>query len=150
MVIACTFPRLQKLEEQNPQFFQAYYTRLKLKDQIVLFNHLLDQQVSIVQRYQWNRIPPQVTGVSTLASQQPGMPTAPGLPVISAELAAAGAAAPPTEPGAAEGAFNGSVLQAPDLALDDVQVSTLGVFLLPRLRKQKRAMRAENMLLLAS
>ena len=41
----------QKLEEQNPDFFRAYYTRLKLKDQIVLFNHLLLQQVNVVQRH---------------------------------------------------------------------------------------------------
>ncbi len=40
----------QKLEEQNPEFFQAYYTRLKLKDQIVLFNHLLEQQVAMFQK----------------------------------------------------------------------------------------------------
>jgi uncharacterized protein (TIGR01589 family) len=40
----------QKLEEQNPDFFAAYYTRLKLKDQIVLFNHLLEQQVAMFQK----------------------------------------------------------------------------------------------------
>ena len=72
----------QKLEEQNPDFFRAYYTRhallpprgghtghaspdthgealtspwgprLKLKDQIVLFNHLLEQQVQIYHKIQ--------------------------------------------------------------------------------------------------
>lgn len=42
----------QKLEEQNPDFFRSYYTRLKLKDQIVMFNHVLEQQVSMVQRLQ--------------------------------------------------------------------------------------------------
>ena len=40
----------QKLEEQNQEFFRAYYTRLKLKDQIVLFNHLLDEQVKMFER----------------------------------------------------------------------------------------------------
>lgn len=40
----------QKLEEQNPEFFKAYYTRLKLKKQIVLFNHLLEQQVQLMQK----------------------------------------------------------------------------------------------------
>ena len=40
----------QKLEEQNHEFFRAYYTRLKLKDQIVLFNHLLDEQIKMFQR----------------------------------------------------------------------------------------------------
>eukprot|EP00249_Psilotum_nudum_P024254 c29135_g4_i1 orf=1320-2612(-) len=39
----------QKLEEQNPEFFKAYYTRLKLKKQIMLFNHLLEQQVQLMQ-----------------------------------------------------------------------------------------------------
>jgi uncharacterized protein (TIGR01589 family) len=45
-----------KLEEQNPEFFKCYYTRLKLKAQIVMFNHLLEQQVAVVQRMQlgWN------------------------------------------------------------------------------------------------
>ena len=37
----------QKLEEQNPDFFKAYITRLKLKDQINLFNHLLEQQIQV-------------------------------------------------------------------------------------------------------
>jgi hypothetical protein len=40
----------QKLEEQNPEFFKAYYTRLKLKKQILLFNHLLEQQVQLMQK----------------------------------------------------------------------------------------------------
>lgn len=35
----------RKLEEQSPDFFAMYHTRLKLKDQITLFNHLLKQQV---------------------------------------------------------------------------------------------------------
>lgn len=35
----------QKLEEQNPEFFRMYHVRLKLKDQIVMFNYLLEQQV---------------------------------------------------------------------------------------------------------
>ena len=41
------FTRLiwQKLEEQNPDFFRMYAVRLKLKDQIVMFNYLLEQQV---------------------------------------------------------------------------------------------------------
>jgi len=41
-----------KLEEQNAEFFRAYYTRLKLKDQVVLFNHLLEQQVAMAARVQ--------------------------------------------------------------------------------------------------
>ncbi|KAK9080691.1 hypothetical protein SSX86_000449 [Deinandra increscens subsp. villosa] len=34
----------QKLEEENTDFFRAYYIRLKLKKQIILFNHLLEHQ----------------------------------------------------------------------------------------------------------
>lgn len=41
-----------KLEEQNPDFFRCYYTRLKLKAQIVMFNHLLEQQIQVVQKMQ--------------------------------------------------------------------------------------------------
>ncbi|KAJ7525660.1 hypothetical protein O6H91_17G060800 [Diphasiastrum complanatum] len=40
----------QKLEEQNPDFFRAYYTRLKLKKQIMLFNELLEQQADLMQK----------------------------------------------------------------------------------------------------
>ena len=47
-----------KLEEENAKFFQAYYTRLKLKDQVVLFNHLLEQQVMALQRMPWAAGPP--------------------------------------------------------------------------------------------
>ena len=49
----------QKLEEQNPDFFRAYYTRLKLKDQIILFNHLLDQQVQMFHKIprNWMQMP---------------------------------------------------------------------------------------------
>ncbi|XP_047315651.1 uncharacterized protein LOC124919455 isoform X2 [Impatiens glandulifera] len=34
----------QKLEEENAEFFRAYYIRLKLKKQIIMFNHLLQHQ----------------------------------------------------------------------------------------------------------
>lgn len=40
----------QKLEEQNPDFFYAYNIRLRIKDQIVAFNYLVDQQCQFVQR----------------------------------------------------------------------------------------------------
>ncbi|WVZ72832.1 hypothetical protein U9M48_021253 [Paspalum notatum var. saurae] len=38
----------QKLEEENSEFFRAYYIRLKLKKQIVLFNHLLQHQYNLM------------------------------------------------------------------------------------------------------
>lgn len=40
----------QKLEEQNPDFFKAYYVRLKLKRQIMVFNHLLEQHAQLTQK----------------------------------------------------------------------------------------------------
>ncbi|PPD80824.1 hypothetical protein GOBAR_DD22247 [Gossypium barbadense] len=39
----------QKLEEENADFFRAYYIRLKLKKQILLFNHLLERQYYCLQ-----------------------------------------------------------------------------------------------------
>ncbi|KAK4268871.1 hypothetical protein QN277_022100 [Acacia crassicarpa] len=38
----------QKLEEENADFFRAYYVRLKLKKQILLFNHLLENQYHLM------------------------------------------------------------------------------------------------------
>ncbi|XP_075519636.1 uncharacterized protein LOC142553336 isoform X1 [Primulina tabacum] len=46
----------QKLEEENAEFFRAYYIRLKLKKQIISFNHLLEHQYHLM-RYQ---VPPNV------------------------------------------------------------------------------------------
>ncbi|KAL2536344.1 hypothetical protein Fot_17735 [Forsythia ovata] len=38
----------QKLEEENAEFFRGYYIRLKLKKQIILFNHLLEHQYHLM------------------------------------------------------------------------------------------------------
>ncbi|XP_052482553.1 uncharacterized protein LOC105788326 isoform X2 [Gossypium raimondii] len=38
----------QKLEEENREFFQAYYLRLMVKQQIMEFNKLLEQQVQLM------------------------------------------------------------------------------------------------------
>eukprot|EP00873_Tetraselmis_striata_P004588 jgi/Tetstr1/424852/TSEL_015355.t1 len=63
----------QKLEEQNPEFFRAYYTRLKLKDQILLFNHLLEQQVQMFQKIRTgNWMQPAAN--PQLIAQRPHMP----------------------------------------------------------------------------
>jgi len=67
----------QKLEEQNPEFFRAYYTRLKLKDQIVLFNHLLEQQVQMFQRFQGGWLQ---AGAQQLVANQPPITTVQALP----------------------------------------------------------------------
>ena len=40
----------QKLEEQNPDFFRAYYSRLGLKEQIVVLNQLVAQHHCMPQR----------------------------------------------------------------------------------------------------
>ncbi|GLU00804.1 hypothetical protein SLE2022_181460 [Rubroshorea leprosula] len=45
----------QKLEEENADFFRAYYIRLKLKKQILLFNHFLGHQYHLM-----NPVPPKV------------------------------------------------------------------------------------------
>ncbi|XP_039124526.1 uncharacterized protein LOC120260969 isoform X1 [Dioscorea cayenensis subsp. rotundata] len=38
----------QKLEEENSDFFRAYYIRLKLKKQIAMFNYLLEHQHNLM------------------------------------------------------------------------------------------------------
>ncbi|GAV77842.1 A_thal_3526 domain-containing protein [Cephalotus follicularis] len=42
----------QKLEEENRDFFKAYYLRLMVKHQIMEFNRLLEQQVRLMQIHQ--------------------------------------------------------------------------------------------------
>ncbi|XP_020880822.1 uncharacterized protein LOC9314471 isoform X1 [Arabidopsis lyrata subsp. lyrata] len=71
----------QKLEEENADFFRAYYIRLKLKKQIILFNHLLEHQYHLMK---YSPGPPKIP----LAPIQNGMhPMAPvnmpmGYPVL--------------------------------------------------------------------
>ncbi|XVF07112.1 hypothetical protein REPUB_Repub06bG0110400 [Reevesia pubescens] len=61
----------QKLEEENREFFQAYYLRLMVKQQIMEFNKLLEQQVRLM-----HQIHP--TGVSAISnSNGPHMPLMP-------------------------------------------------------------------------
>ncbi|XP_042468840.1 uncharacterized protein LOC122051686 isoform X2 [Zingiber officinale] len=40
----------QKLEEENQEFFKAYHVRLILKNQIVVFNKLLEKQVELMRK----------------------------------------------------------------------------------------------------
>lgn len=40
----------KKLEEENPEFFKQYHIRLILKDQIVLYNQLLEKQVEYMKQ----------------------------------------------------------------------------------------------------
>ncbi|KAL6750056.1 hypothetical protein V8C86DRAFT_1835285 [Haematococcus lacustris] len=60
----------QKLEEQNPDFFEAYHLRLRVKEQVVMFNFLVDQQIQMMQKLHqsWMQAMPAV-----MASQTPGM-----------------------------------------------------------------------------
>ncbi|KAL5062968.1 hypothetical protein RYX36_024705, partial [Vicia faba] len=37
----------QRLEEENQEFFKAYYLRLMLKEQITEFNRLLEEQAQL-------------------------------------------------------------------------------------------------------
>lgn len=64
----------QKLEEENADFFRAYYIRLKLKKQIILFNHLLEHQYHLM-KYP---VPPKVP----LAPMQNGIHPMPGKPYV--------------------------------------------------------------------
>lgn len=47
----------QRLEEQNADFFKAYYLRLKLKEQILLFNQLLEQQARLMNQPAHQKLP---------------------------------------------------------------------------------------------
>ncbi|KAJ6808800.1 uncharacterized protein M6B38_279110 [Iris pallida] len=40
----------QKLEEENRDFFKAYHVRLMLKNQIIIFNKLLEKQVELMRK----------------------------------------------------------------------------------------------------
>ncbi|KAL6619559.1 hypothetical protein ACP70R_034698 [Stipagrostis hirtigluma subsp. patula] len=84
----------QKLEEENYEFFQAYYIRLKLKKQINLFNNLLEHQYHLMKYPVPQQVPfaPAPNGIRHMpvnnmpmgypVLQQPGM-AAPGQPHVS-------------------------------------------------------------------
>ncbi|XP_062231026.1 uncharacterized protein LOC133928623 isoform X2 [Phragmites australis] len=69
----------QKLEEENSDFFRAYYIRLKLKKQINLFNHLLEHQYHLMKYPVPQQVPfaPTLNGIRPMPGypvlQQPGM-----------------------------------------------------------------------------
>lgn len=56
--LAC-IPVWQKLEEENREFFMAYYLRLMVKQQIIEYNRLLEQQAQLMHQLH-------STGVSSL------------------------------------------------------------------------------------
>mmetsp|Transcript_6021 Transcript_6021/g.16040 ORF Transcript_6021/g.16040 Transcript_6021/m.16040 type:complete len:273 (-) Transcript_6021:466-1284(-) len=63
----------QKLEDQNPDFFKAYYLRLKLKDQVIMFNYLVEQQMHMVQKLNSSWVQP--LDVSMAPGTQPLQPS---------------------------------------------------------------------------
>ncbi|KAL5202479.1 hypothetical protein ABZP36_013431 [Zizania latifolia] len=83
----------QKLEEENSEFFRAYYIRLKLKKQINLFNQLLEHQYHLM-KFPVQQVPLAQTqnGIRPMpvnnlpmgypVLQQPGIP-APGQPHVN-------------------------------------------------------------------
>ncbi|KAL5223814.1 hypothetical protein ABZP36_010453 [Zizania latifolia] len=64
----------QKLEENNPEFFKAYYLRLMLKNQITAFNKLLEDQLRIINKEYHSgppSMPPPNGSNSNLLKQNP-------------------------------------------------------------------------------
>ncbi|KAL8499703.1 hypothetical protein ACS0TY_019612 [Phlomoides rotata] len=63
----------QKLEEENADFFRAYYIRLKLKKQIILFNHLLEHQYHLMKYPVHPKVPlaPMQNGIHPMVNNLP-------------------------------------------------------------------------------
>lgn len=70
----------QKLEEENSEFFRAYYIRLKLKKQILMFNHLLEHQYHMMKYPVPHKVPlaPMQNGIHSMPVNNLPM----GYPVI--------------------------------------------------------------------
>ncbi|KAK9103861.1 hypothetical protein Sjap_021115 [Stephania japonica] len=70
----------QKLEEENADFFRAYYIRLKLKKQIIMFNHLLERQYHLMKYPVQAKVPlaPIQNGIPSMAGN--GLPM--GYPIL--------------------------------------------------------------------
>lgn len=63
-----------KLEQANKEFFQAYYIRVKIREQIEAFNYLMSQQASIMQKLyqpQPPNVPPPPTKTSRRSKSSP-------------------------------------------------------------------------------
>jgi hypothetical protein len=56
-LLSSFFTVWQKLEEENPEFFKAYYLRLMLKNQITAFNKLLEDQFQLMNKDYSSGIP---------------------------------------------------------------------------------------------
>jgi hypothetical protein len=74
----------ERLEEQNPNFFKFYYTRLALKKQIEQFNKLLDKQKQLMDEEQTNMSSPYMFGSDGKTSEAgPNVGNASATPITS-------------------------------------------------------------------
>ena len=55
-LILAALPVWQKLEEENREFFRAYYLRLMVKHQIIEYNNLLKQQVELMSQLHSSKV----------------------------------------------------------------------------------------------
>ena len=83
----------QKLELSNPAFFHTYYTWLRIKDQVVAYNYLVDQHNSLAHKGVMGG-PANVAGMPPPTGWM-GPPPPPGMPTS----AGYGAFPPPPPPG---------------------------------------------------
>uniref|UniRef100_A0A7S2UUZ3 Uncharacterized protein n=1 Tax=Fibrocapsa japonica TaxID=94617 RepID=A0A7S2UUZ3_9STRA len=93
----------QKLEEQNPEFFYTYSIRLRLKDQIVAFNYLVNQQLELMHKAPGGVVPHPGAGGGPGPPPMlpPGTPGGGVLPVDPTAAAGPGAlAGAPIDPSA--------------------------------------------------
>ncbi|KAL8484279.1 hypothetical protein ACS0TY_026821 [Phlomoides rotata] len=67
----------QRLEEENQDFFKAYYLKLLVKDQIMEFNRLLSEQVELMRRIGLTGITPFTSNGSHVSPTQHIPPTCP-------------------------------------------------------------------------
>lgn len=68
VLFAARFPVWQGLEEENQDFFKAYYLKLLVKDQIVEFNRLLSEQVELMHQIGFSEVAPLLTSDGTHVS----------------------------------------------------------------------------------
>jgi hypothetical protein len=86
----------QTLEEQNADFFRAYNLRVQLKNQVVTFNHMLQQQLQVLDSLQQNswtaQQPMQAVGTQQLSGLPGTSIPLQGAPVPASNTAASAAA----------------------------------------------------------
>ncbi|KAK6145066.1 hypothetical protein DH2020_021886 [Rehmannia glutinosa] len=75
VVIGACIPVWQRLEEENPEYFKAYYLKLLVKDQIMEFNRLLSEQVELMHRIGLSGIAPVLPSNGSHVSPSQHIPT---------------------------------------------------------------------------